>query len=165
MREMGALTISMANQLLAFSLDRQGYALRLGCVQRVARMVEVTPLPKAPEIVLGVVNVQGEIIPVLNMRKRFGLRERETNLSDQLVIARGAGRSVALVVDSVTGLLQRSTGEITATDEIVPGAEYVEGVAKLEDGILFIHNLDRFLSLDEEKQLQGSLGETQATSK
>ena len=57
-------------------------------------------MPKAPKIVLGVVNVQGKIIPVFNLRKRFGLRERETNLGDQLVIAHAAGRSVALVVDS-----------------------------------------------------------------
>jgi purine-binding chemotaxis protein CheW len=152
------------NQLLAFSLDRQRYALRLGCVQRVVRAVEVTPLPKAPEIVLGVVNVQGKIIPVFNLRKRFGLRERETNLSDQLVIAHAAGRSVALVVDSVMGLLERSKDEITETEEIVPGAEHVEGVAKLHDGILFIHNLDRFLSLDEEKRLESLLAGPQAAT-
>jgi len=126
--------------------------------------VEVTPLPKAPEIVLGVVNVQGKIIPVFNLRKRFGLIKRETNLSDQLVIAHAAGRNVALVVDSVTGLLERSQDEITEIDETVPGAEHVEGVAKLHDGILFVHNLDRFLSLDEEKRLESLLAEPQVAT-
>ena len=147
----------MLNQLVAFTLDGQRYALRLPVVQRIVRMVEVTPLPKAPEIVLGLINLQGKIIPVLNIRKRFGLRERETSLSDQLIIAHTARRSVALAVDSVTGVVERLTGEITEAGKIVPGAEYVEGVAKLEDGLMFIHDLDRFLSLDEEQRLQDLL--------
>src|SRR5712675_257312 len=72
----------MSNQLVVFALDAQHYALPLTGVQRVVRMVEVTPLPKAPEIVLGVIDVKGHIIPVMSIRNRFGLPEPETNLSD-----------------------------------------------------------------------------------
>jgi purine-binding chemotaxis protein CheW len=147
----------MLDQLVVFTLDGQRYALRLPLVQRIVRMVEVTPLPKGPEIILGLINMQGKIIPVLNMRKRFGLQDRGTSLSDQLIIARTARRGVALVVDSVTGVLEPSPNEITEAGRIVPGAEYVEGVAKLEDGLMFIHDLDRFLSLDEEQRLQDLL--------
>ncbi|HUY14650.1 MAG TPA: chemotaxis protein CheW [Terriglobia bacterium] len=147
----------MPNQLVAFTLDGQQYALSLASVQRIERMVEVTPLPKSPEIVNGVVNWQGKIIPVLDVRKRFRLPERETSLSDLLIIGHTGVRSVALVVDSVTGVVERSANEITEAEKIVPNTKYLEGVAQLEDGMLFIHNLDRFLSLEEERQLEGLL--------
>lgn len=145
------------NQLVAFSLDGQSYALRLDSVQRIVPVVEVTPLPAAPEIVLGIVNLWGKIVPVLDVRRRFKLPKQELNLSDQLVVARTAKRTVALVVDSVRGVVERSPQEITEAGLILPGLEYVQGVAKLQDGMLLIHDLDTFLSLDEEKQLEGAM--------
>ncbi|MGH9529682.1 MAG: chemotaxis protein CheW [Terriglobales bacterium] len=149
----------MLNQLVVFSLDTQLYALPLASVERVVRMVEVTPLPKAPDIVLGVIDVQGNIIPVMSMRKRFGLPEPETSLSSLLMVTYTDTRSVALVVNSVTGVIERMAEEITATETIVQGAQYVEGITKLEDGILFIHNVDRFLSRKEDQQLSWLLAQ------
>jgi len=147
----------MSNQLVVFTLEAQHYALPLARVQRVVRMVEVTSLPKAPEMVLGVIDLEGSIIPVMSMRKRFGLSEPETSLSDQLIVADTATRSLALVVNSVTGVVERTAGEVTEAEKILPGVEYVEGITKLEDGLLFIHNLDRFLSKKEGQQLDGLL--------
>src|ERR1700728_1654728 len=144
---------TMLNQLVAFILGKQQYALPLTAVQRVVRMVEVTPLPKAPEIVFGVIDFQGSIIPVMSMRKRFGLSEPETSLSDQLIVADTATRRVALVVNSVIGVLERTAEAVTKTEKIVPGGQYVEGITRLDDGILFIHNLEHFLSKKEEQQL------------
>ena len=150
----------MLNQLVAFILGEQQYALALTTVQRVVRMVEVTPLPKAPEIVLGVIDFQGNIVPVMSIRKRFGLPEPETNLGDQLIVAEMATRRVALVVNSVTGVLERTAEEVTEAEKIVPGVQYVEGITRLEGGIVFIHNLEHFLSGKEERQLDGLLAQT-----
>jgi purine-binding chemotaxis protein CheW len=147
----------MSNRLVAFILGEQQYALPLTTVQRVVRMVEVTPLPKAPEVVLGVIDFQGNIIPVMSMRRRFGLPECETSLSDQFIVADTDTRRVALVVNSVTGVLERTTEKVTEAEKIVPGAQYVEGITRLEDGILFIHNLEHFLSKKEGEQLDGLL--------
>jgi purine-binding chemotaxis protein CheW len=71
--------VDKLNQLVVFAFDEQRYALHLSAVERIVRMVEITPLPKAPEIVLGVVNVQGRIVPIVNIRKRFstGLKSHE----------------------------------------------------------------------------------------
>jgi purine-binding chemotaxis protein CheW len=151
------------NQLVAFILGEQQYGLPLISVQRVARMVEVTPLPKAPEVVLGVIDFQGNIIPVVSMRKRFGLAEPETSLIDQLMVANAGTRTVALVVNSVTGVLERTPEDITEAATIVPGAQYVEGITRLEGGILFVHDLDRFLSNKEEQQLDGLLAQAART--
>jgi purine-binding chemotaxis protein CheW len=139
----------MQSRVAVFTLGDQRYALPLSTVERVVRVVEVTPLPQAPDIVLGVVNVQGRVIPVVNPRRRFRLPERGIALTDQLVIAHTTRRPVALVVDAVTGVLEYSGREAVGARDIVPGMEYVEGVVKLADGLVLIHDLDRFLSLDE----------------
>jgi purine-binding chemotaxis protein CheW len=143
-------------QLVIFTLDNYRYAV-LSVVERAERLVEITPLPKGPEIVIGVINLRGLIVPVLNIRKRFRLPERELRLSDQLLIANTARRTVALVADEVSGTVECSAQEVIEPGEIVPGLEYVTGVIKLADGMLFIHNLDKFLSLDEEESLQAAM--------
>ncbi|MBC8235615.1 chemotaxis protein CheW [bacterium] len=139
-----------SNQYVVFTLDEQQYALHLSVVERVIRVVEVAPLPKGPEMVLGVVNVQGQIIPVFNIRKQFRLPEREIDLNDQLIIAYTSSRTVAILVDAVSGVIEPSEQEITTTEKIMPNMEYVESVVKVEDGMIFLlHDLDEFLSFEE----------------
>lgn len=150
-------TLRPCEQLVVALLDGRRCALRIPAVERVARTVEITPLPKAPEIVLGVINVSGRIVPVINVRKRFRLAEREAGLGDQLLIARTARRTVALPVDAVIGVLPCSAEMVTAKEAIVPGLEYLEGIAKLEDGMILIHDLDKFLSVEEETGLERAL--------
>jgi purine-binding chemotaxis protein CheW len=145
------------DHLIVFSLDRHRYALPLQVVDRVVHMVAVTPLPRAPDIVLGVVNLQGRIIPVINMRRRFSLPEKEIALTDQLVIAHTSRRPVALVADAVQDVIASSAQSLIETENILPGVEYVEGVVKLADGLILIHDLDTFLSLEEESFLNQAL--------
>ena len=148
-------------QLVAFGLDHQRYALRLAAVERILRSVEVTLLPKAPPIVLGIVNISGRIVPVVNVRKRFRLPEKEIELGDHLILGQAGRRPVALVVDEVSSVVERPEREVIAAQEILPGLEYVQGVAKLEDGLLLIHDLNTFLSLEEEGTLDKAMREIQ----
>ena len=142
-----------------FNLDDQKYALFLSAVVRIIRVVEITGLPKAPEIVLGVINMHGLIIPVFDIRKRFRLPQREMQLDDQLIIASTSKRTVALLVDSVNDVIEIPEEKIIAGEKILPGLEYVEGVVKTEDGMILIHDLEQFLSLQEEKALHEALEE------
>ena len=148
---------SPGQQHLVFSLDEQLFALRLPAVERVVRAVEVTPLPGAPEIVRGVINVRGQITPVFDLRRRFGLPAREIMPSHHLVIARARTRAVALMVDEVRGVDEGLAEGAVAADEILPGVGHVEGVAKLGGDLIFIHDLDKFLSLEEGRELDGVL--------
>jgi len=148
---------STPSRVVVFTLGDQRYGLSLSAVERVVHMVQVTPLPRAPAIVLGVVNVRGRVIPVLNLRRRFRLPERDFALTDRLVIARTARRPVALVADEVAGVLEYSALQIVEARDIVPGVEYTEGVVKLADGLILIHDLDSFLSLEEEAALEQSI--------
>lgn len=151
------ITLESPDPFVIFSLDEQRFALPLRIVERAHRMVEITALPKAPDIVMGVVNVQGRIVPVVDIRKRFSRPAREIALTDQLIIAQASTRLVALRVDSVEGLIERSEGEIINAAEILPGTEYLKGVAKLEDGLVLINDLGTFLSLEEENSLSDAL--------
>jgi purine-binding chemotaxis protein CheW len=151
--------VNQSNQLVVFTLDEQRYALHLVTVERVVRMVEITPLPKAPEIVPGVINVQGRIVPVVNLRRRFGLAEGEIRLSDHIILAHTLKRVVALVVDTVNGIIERSDHEVIAAQRILPGLEYVEGVTKLDEGLILIHDLGTCLSLEEGKMLDAAMNQ------
>jgi purine-binding chemotaxis protein CheW len=144
-------------KLVTFSLDDRKFALSVSAVQRIIRVVEVTALPKAPEIVIGIINMQGQVIPVFDIRRRFHLPVREMQLSDQLIIATTTKRTVALIVASVDDVIEIPGERIIVAEEILPELEYVEGVVKTEDGLVLIHDLERFLSLPEEKALDEAL--------
>lgn len=88
-------------QLLTFRLDDQEYALHIADVVQVVRMVAITPAPKAPEIVEGMINLRGKVIPVIDLRKRFDLLLKPYGLNNHLLIAQTDGRVMALIVDVV----------------------------------------------------------------
>lgn len=148
---------SSSQKLIVFILDDRRFALPLPAVERVIRMVDIAPLPKAPEIVTGVINISGAIIPVVDIRRRFSLAERQALTSDQILISHTSKRPVGIVVDEVTGLIECPVEDIIEGEKILPGMEYVEGVARLRDGMVLIHNIDTFLSLDEERALDESI--------
>jgi purine-binding chemotaxis protein CheW len=151
-------------KLVLFTLDEQRYALDLASVERIVRVVDVTPLPKAPPIVLGIINVKGDVVPVYDLRGRFRLPGREISLSDQLMIAKTSRQTVALLVDGVDSVLEVADEEIASAQEILPEIEYVHGVVKLQDGLVLIHDLDQFLSPEEERTLEGALNSVSSAS-
>jgi purine-binding chemotaxis protein CheW len=144
-------------QLVVFRLDAQRYAVPLIVVERIIRAVEVTPLPKAPAIVLGVIDVEGRVLPVLNIRRRFGLPDKDIRPKDQFLIAQTARRAVVLVIDEAQGVIERPSTEIVIPARIVPGLEQIQGVIKLGDGLALIHDLEKFLSLDEARSLDEAM--------
>lgn len=149
-------------EYVVLCLDELRIALPLPVVERVIHAIYVTPLPGAPDIVLGVVNIQGRVIPVVNIRGRFRLEDRQIALTDRLVIAHTDQRPVALVADAVSGVLEYAEPALVDAENILPGLEYVDGVVKLEDGLILIHNLNRFLSLDEESALEQAMASAEA---
>lgn len=109
--------------LVMFALDNQKYALHLSAVETIIRAVEFTTFPKAPKIINGIVNFHGKIIPVFNIRKRFNLPVKETNLNDRLIIAHTSKRMVALIVDTVSEVISKSNEEIVNASKVLPKIE------------------------------------------
>ena len=157
---MGVIPMARPDSLVVFTMDAQRYAIPLASVERVFPTVEITPIPKAPEIVLGVVNIQGRVVPVVDIRRRFRLPEREPEIYDHMIVASTGKRVVAFVVDGATGVLEIPESEITALRDLLPGTNYVEGVVRLPDGLILIHDLETFLSLEEENLLERAMSES-----
>lgn len=140
-----------------FALDEQRFALPVSVVERVVRSVEITHLPEAPPVIQGIINVQGNIVPVFNLRRRFQMPERDIALTDHIIIVRAGARAAAIVADSVSGVLECAAVETVSPGQILPGIEHIAGVIKHPDGLIFIHDPDQFLSLEEAQQLEGAL--------
>lgn len=145
--------------LLVFLLEGQRYGLRLSSVQRVVSAAEVTPLPKAPSIVLGVLNIGGALAPLIDLRRRFSLPERAMKSTDRILLARTPRRAVCLLVDKTEGLIEIEEEKWVAGGAVLPHLDHIEGLVKLEDGIVLIHDLERCLSLEEEEALDIAIEE------
>lgn len=141
--------------LLLVDVDGRRCALQLCDVLEVQAMVRVNPLPQAPPAVEGVIDLRGDVVPVLDLRRRFGLESRPAQLDDRLVIVRASERVVALHVDTVVDVHHLSADDARpAPDEVVDQAI---GIARLSDGLVVINDIDRFLSAEEEAVLATAL--------
>jgi purine-binding chemotaxis protein CheW len=150
--------------VLVFCLDEHRFAADLDRVERVVAVVEATPLPGAPGMVRGIINVEGAVVPVLDLRRRLGLEAVPDRLSDRLIIARAGGGRAALAVDAVLGVERLSGMALTPPDRILPQPAKVAAVATTPDGILVIEDLDRLLSQEEDLQLGNALNTHAAAS-
>jgi len=147
---------------LSFGIGECPCAIGLSRIERVEAAAAVAPLPNAPAVVAGVINTHGTVLPVVDLRARFGMPVGAVRVSDRFVIARCGQRRIALLVENVSGLVRCSENDIAATEHLVPGLEHVKGIGRLPDGVIVIHDLDRLLSWDEEQALSGALSESEA---
>lgn len=151
------MTSSPPASLAVFTFDERPLALPVQTVERVVRAVEVSPLAGAPEGVLGVVNVRGQILPVFDLSARFGWKSRPVRSSDLLVIAQAGPRLVALLVSDALGVIEPKDAPAVSAGEILPGLEAVAGVVTLDGDIAMIYDLARFLSQEAESALGAAL--------
>jgi len=148
--------------ILTFELDSQRYAVPADQVVRVVRMVAVTPLPGAPAVVEGVVDVHGTMVPVFDLRVRAGLSARAIHPSQHLIVLRGLDRYVAVRVDDAADVVSVDEADITglpalAAAGIGAGVQHISGVAATSDGTMLIYDLRAFLSQSEAAALATAL--------
>lgn len=145
------------SQILVFAVGGRQYALELFRVQRVVRMVEITPFSGLPAIVAGVVNIRGEVIPVISLRRCCALPERGIELSDRLIIVNLERRRVALWVDDVLGLQEFDEMQWIPAEEVLNKLRYVEGVIKSDEGLVILQNPENYLSPEDHDILDQEL--------
>lgn len=144
--------------ILLFALGGQRYALWADDVRELLRAVAIVPLPRAPRIIEGVINLHGRIVPVLDLRARFGLTAKEVDPGDHLIIAGVGARLVAIRADRALALLPVALDPAQLEElRAAGGATYLAGVARLPDGLALIHDLPAFLSAAESAQLDQAL--------
>jgi purine-binding chemotaxis protein CheW len=131
---------------LIFRLDELRCAVHAAAVIEILPALAVRPLPGQPPFVAGTIDVRGTIVPVLDLRARFGRPSRAMQLSDRLVLARSHDRVLAVWVDAVEGLVPHDADAVTATGGLIVGDRSLVGVAATAGGLCAIHDLDGFIS-------------------
>ena len=143
-------------QLVVFVLEQEEFACNISDVREVLKMVRVTPLPRSLEFVSGVINLRGEVIPVIDLRKRFGLPEAERNDNNRIIIVEVESRMIGLIVDSVSEVIRLPDKQIQETPDQVAGGHtnFIAGVGKIEDRLLIILHMERILTTEEQIALE-----------
>jgi purine-binding chemotaxis protein CheW len=138
-------------QMVIFKLEKEEFAVDINQVREVLNLTQITPLPRSPHYIEGVINLRGEVIPVIDLRKRFGLPDLENGERARVIIVEIQSNNVGLTVDSVTEVLRYSAGAIQAPPSRGIGSrtDFIKGIAKLEERLLTILNLEKILTTDE----------------
>jgi purine-binding chemotaxis protein CheW len=143
-------------QLVSFNLDSEEFGVDIGVVQEIVRMPEITKVPRSPEFVVGVVNLRGKIIPVVDLRKRFGLPAADATKSTRIIIVSVRSRTLGMIVDGVSEVLRLDSSAVEPTPEMVAtsiDASFLKGIAKLESRLLILLDLDLVLNQEEAQAL------------
>lgn len=143
-------------QLACFKVGSESYALDIMRIKEIIRPQKLTPIPKAPSFIEGVINLRGEVIPVADMRKRFDQPINQENRKNRIVVCSLAGRIIGLLVDEVTEVKRFSRKEISPSPQFIKGpqADYFLGVARSDDELIMLIDLEKVLSTDEKIELQ-----------
>jgi purine-binding chemotaxis protein CheW len=142
-------------QLVTFSIGEEEFGVDILKVQEIIRTMEITRVPKAPDFVEGVINLRGNVIPIIDLRKRFGLETRDHDKHTRIIVIEINNMIVGFVVDSVSEVLRIPANTVEPPPPVVAGleSEYISGVGKLEDRLLILLDLDRLLSGEEKDVL------------
>lgn len=149
--------MSDLNSYIVFAADNKQFALRLDQVMQVVNMVEFTSLPMAPDHVAGTINYHGQFLPVINIRKLFHLNERDSELTDQLIIVQTAKIQMALWVDAVQELVSDFDDLISEPEKVYLDFEAVEGILKVNNRMVLLSDLDKFLTTNQIAKLAEAL--------
>lgn len=142
-------------QLVSFNIGREEFGVDILKVQEINRMVEITRVPNAPDCVSGVINLRGKVIPVVDLRKRFGLGTQADDKNTRIIVVELTNRVLGFVVDAVNVVLRipRSVTEPPPPMVAGIGSECITAIAKLEDRLLILLDLERVLSTEDVAQI------------
>jgi len=143
-------------QLACFKVGDQMYALDILRIKEVIRPQKLTPVPKAPEFVEGVINLRGAVIPVVDLRRRFDQPRGEGGQKNRTIVSVLGGKIIGLMVDEVAEVRNFTRQEIQPAPKFVKGkeADYFIGVCQRDDDLVMIVNLEKILSTDEKIDLE-----------
>ena len=132
-------------QLVSFNIGSEEFGVDILKVQEINRMVEITRVPQTPHYVEGVINLRGKVIPIIDLRKRFNLEVRAYDKNTRIVVVDINGMVMGMIVDAVSEVLRLQSNTIESAPDIVTGvnADYIQGVAKLEDRLLIFLDLSK----------------------
>ncbi|MDD4518209.1 MAG: chemotaxis protein CheW [Limnochordia bacterium] len=144
-------------QFVVFSLQSEEFAIDIMKVREIIKLISITKLPQTPEFVEGIVNVRGEIIPVVSLRKRFGLADNgDDSLTRIVIVELTEGSLTGLIVDEVSEVLRLSATAIEPPPQGIDGlrTEFIEGIGKVDNRLLVILRMEKLLNTSEKLALE-----------
>lgn len=150
-----AAKVSEILQLVTFNLGSEEYAVDILKVQEINRMKEITRVPNSPDYVEGVINLRGKVIPVVSLRKKFFLEERENDVQSRIMIMDIQGITMGLIVDAVSEVLRVPASIVEQAPPMTSNisTEFIRGIAKLEDRLIILLDMERLIGKPEETAL------------
>jgi purine-binding chemotaxis protein CheW len=147
-------------QLVTFTISSEEFGLDILKVQEIIRTMEITRVPRSPDFVEGVINLRGKVIPIIDLRKRFGMDPKSYDSHTRIIVVEINARIVGFVVDSVSEVLRIQSSTVEPPPQIVSGidSEYINGVGKLDDRLLILIDINRLLSDAEQGNLSAVSG-------
>jgi len=138
-------------QLVGFRLDEEDYAIAITKIQEIILMKPITRIPQAPDFIEGLINLRGSVIPIVHLRKRFGLPAREFDDETRTIVVNLHDRTFGCIVDAVTQVMRINTEELQPVPISVRSVarQYISGVAKLEEQLLIILDIEKVFDPDE----------------
>ncbi|MCB9878365.1 MAG: chemotaxis protein CheW [Planctomycetes bacterium] len=145
-----------SSQVVSFRLGDEEYGVDIMTVQEIILLGCITQVPEVPEHVLGVINLRGNVIPILNLRRRFGMPDQPADDATRIVVMNLKGRTVGVVVDGVNEVLRLTDEEVSATPASLVGAgkDYVKGLARRKERLLILLDMARLLGGSELGDIQ-----------
>jgi len=142
-------------QVVGFRIGRETFGLPIALVREIVRVPEITSVPNAPEYIEGVINLRGRIIPVVDMRKRFGEEVTLPSKKNRIVVVELENRLIGLLVNSASEVLRIPPSEIQAPQDVFQEGElnYITGVGKLKGRLVILLDLNRILQRGELRRL------------
>jgi purine-binding chemotaxis protein CheW len=143
-------------QVVTFTLGKEEYAIDILQVQEIVMMREITRMPRAPEFIEGIVNLRGQMIPIIDMRKRFSLDEAQHDSETRIIIVEIAGELVGMVVDGVREVIRLPDSAVSPPPPMIQGisSEYLRGIGQIGERLLIMLDLEKVLSANEQEVLR-----------
>ncbi|KPJ85200.1 MAG: chemotaxis protein CheW [Spirochaetes bacterium DG_61] len=144
------------DQLISFVVGGEDYGIDIQRVKEVIRIREITKLPKCPVFVKGVINLRGDVIPIIDLREKFGLPHEEYTDMTRVIVVEVDEKSIGMVVDSVSHVIRLSEDEIEPPPPLIGGlsSEFIRGVGKLGENLIILLDIDSILTTEEKLELE-----------
>jgi purine-binding chemotaxis protein CheW len=143
-------------QVVGFRIGNETFGVRIGSVREIVRVPEITAVPSAPETVEGVINLRGKIIPVMDLRKRFGQSEIQPDKKNRILVVELENKLVGLIVNAASEVLKIAPSEIEAPGNLFAEGEssYITGVGKLKGRLIILLDIAKLLHRPEFKRFE-----------
>jgi len=150
-----------STQVVSFKLGPEEYGVDIAQVQEINRMVAVTHVPRAPVFMEGVINLRGQLIPIIDLRTRFGMPRAEQTKNTRIVVTEVGGKRIGMVVDSVSEVLRLPVDAIEPAPDMITGidTDYIRGVGKVDDRLIILLDLTKIITGAEKRELETADGE------